>query len=215
MVNIYITVGATIPFDGMINTIFQDFNESLSNHLLAKKSEQINIIAQCGSTYNSLYEKNIETQVDLKAAVDLDSEYSKSLNTKEMRSVSYVKDSIKINIAFFNLSSNLGSFLKKYNPDIVISHAGTGSLLDALGNQKNDSVSIIAVVNESLMNNHQLEIGEKLEKYGVLTCCKNLGDLRERMCTWGFAKPTNTQKASRSKLQRGYNENFNSGVLMF
>lgn len=215
MVNVYITVGATIPFDGMVNTIFKDLNKSLLKHLLVTKPEQINIIAQCGSTYKSLFEENITTQVDLKAIVELSSEYNRLLKTTELCSVSYLKDNVEVNVTFFNLSSNLDTFLNNYNPDIVISHAGTGSLLDALGPQKKDTASIIAVVNETLMNNHQLEIGEKLEKYGLVTCCKNLRDLRETICTWGFNRKNDSDKASRIKLQRGYNANFKTGVLMF
>ncbi|XP_076655170.1 cell division cycle 5-related protein-like [Halictus rubicundus] len=42
--------------------------------------------------------------------------------------------------------------------DLIISHAGAGSILDALENQKN----LIVVANNSLMHNHQLELAEQL-----------------------------------------------------
>ncbi|KAI5837953.1 glycosyl transferase [Morchella snyderi] len=48
--------------------------------------------------------------------------------------------------------------------DLVISHAGSGSILDALRYQK----ILIVVPNESLMDNHQKELSEELERQGYL-----------------------------------------------
>ena len=198
MVNVYITVGATIPFDGMINTIFKNLNENILKHLLSLSPNEINIFAQCGSTFNSLYEKNIHNQVDKNLVAKTINPYNKLLNTEELKSITFKKQNININITFFNLSSNLNNFLKEFKPDIVISHAGTGSLLDALANNNNNNDSkiklrakkIVAVVNDTLMNNHQLEIGEKLESYGLLTCCKNLKELEQNLSLIHISEPT-------------------------
>ena len=229
MVNVYITVGATIPFDGMINTIFKNLNENILKHLLSLSPNEINIFAQCGSTFNSLYEKNIHNQVDKNLVAKTINPYNKLLNTEELKSITFKKQNININITFFNLSSNLNNFLKEFKPDIVISHAGTGSLLDALANNNNNNDSkiklrakkIVAVVNDTLMNNHQLEIGEKLESYGLLTCCKNLKELEQNMEKGSFINDNSeniddTRTFSNEKLlQRGFNETFNNEVLMF
>lgn len=230
MVNVYITVGATIPFDGMINTIFENLNENILKHLLSLSPNEINIFAQCGSTFNSLYEKNIHNQVDKNLVAKTINPYNKLLNTEELKSITFKKQNININITFFNLSSNLNNFLKEFKPDIVISHAGTGSLLDALANNNNNNndskiklraKKIVAVVNDTLMNNHQLEIGEKLESYGLLTCCKNLKELEQNMEKGSFINDNSeniddTRTFSNEKLlQRGFNETFSNEVLMF
>ncbi|GFR65948.1 UDP-N-acetylglucosamine transferase subunit ALG13 homolog [Elysia marginata] len=51
--------------------------------------------------------------------------------------------------------------------DLVISHAGAGSILDALGCGK----KVLVVVNEELMGNHQTELAEALAKEGYLHFC--------------------------------------------
>jgi len=48
--------------------------------------------------------------------------------------------------------------------DLVISHAGAGSVLDALRYQKR----LLVVVNEELMDNHQRELARELQKTGYL-----------------------------------------------
>ncbi|KAG0366233.1 hypothetical protein BGZ54_005631 [Gamsiella multidivaricata] len=50
---------------------------------------------------------------------------------------------------------------------LVISHAGSGSILEALRLKK----KLIVVVNEDLMDNHQLELGSSLHEQGYLVCC--------------------------------------------
>ena len=51
--------------------------------------------------------------------------------------------------------------------DLVISHAGAGSILDALGCGK----KVLVVVNEELMGNHQTELAEALAKEHYLHFC--------------------------------------------
>ncbi|XP_012500984.1 PREDICTED: putative bifunctional UDP-N-acetylglucosamine transferase and deubiquitinase ALG13 isoform X3 [Propithecus coquereli] len=51
--------------------------------------------------------------------------------------------------------------------DLVISHAGAGSCLETLEKGK----PIVVVINEKLMNNHQLELAKQLHKEGHLFYC--------------------------------------------
>lgn len=61
-------------------------------------------------------------------------------------------------ITFFNYKKGLHNEMKK--ADLIISHSGSGSLFEALALKK----KVIAVVNDTLMDNHQLEIAEELHK---------------------------------------------------
>ncbi|XP_027691236.1 UDP-N-acetylglucosamine transferase subunit ALG13 homolog isoform X2 [Vombatus ursinus] len=51
--------------------------------------------------------------------------------------------------------------------DLIISHAGAGSCLEALEEGK----PLVVVVNEKLMDNHQLELARQLHREGYLFYC--------------------------------------------
>jgi|YelNatPaOPRAMG01_1025707.scaffolds.fasta_scaffold63256_2 UDP-N-acetylglucosamine transferase subunit ALG13 len=62
--------------------------------------------------------------------------------------------------------------------DLIISHAGAGSILEALEHAK----PLVVVVNESLMDNHQWELARALaeRKALVATTCAELGQALEQ-----------------------------------
>ncbi|XP_058804284.1 UDP-N-acetylglucosamine transferase subunit ALG13 homolog [Phymastichus coffea] len=80
-------------------------------------------------------------------------------------------------IEAFDLSPSLNEAMK--SADLVISHAGAGSCLEALELCK----PLIIVTNDLLMNNHQSELAEQLYKDGYLyySNCKDLCELVQKM----------------------------------
>lgn len=63
--------------------------------------------------------------------------------------------------------------------DLVISHAGAGSITEVLNANK----PLVVVVNELLMNNHQTELAEQLFEDGYLLYCKpkNLNETLQKI----------------------------------
>ena len=53
------------------------------------------------------------------------------------------------------------------NADLIISHAGAGSCLEALENRRR----LLVVINESLMDNHQIELACALKECNYLEYC--------------------------------------------
>jgi len=70
-----------------------------------------------------------------------------------------------INVQQFDLKTSIEKDILE--ADLVISHAGAGTCIDVLGKQK----PLLVVVNDTLMNNHQIELAEQLHKDGYLVYC--------------------------------------------
>ncbi|CAH0399914.1 unnamed protein product [Chilo suppressalis] len=75
----------------------------------------------------------------------------------------YDKEGIQINV--FRFKDSILEDIK--SADLVISHAGAGSCLETLEAGK----PLLVVVNEELMDNHQLELAEQLQVDGHLYYC--------------------------------------------
>ncbi|EZA47434.1 UDP-N-acetylglucosamine transferase subunit ALG13 homolog [Ooceraea biroi] len=73
-------------------------------------------------------------------------------------------------IETFKLSPSIGEYMQ--SADLVISHAGAGSVLEALENRKH----LIVVINDLLMDNHQVELAEQLckDEHLYYCTCQNL-----------------------------------------
>jgi beta-1,4-N-acetylglucosaminyltransferase len=70
-----------------------------------------------------------------------------------------------------NLMSNFETVVKE--SDYIISHAGAGNILEGLKNKKH----LIIIVNDTLMDNHQIELAEALEKDNYISYIKNVADI--------------------------------------
>ena len=66
-------------------------------------------------------------------------------------------NAVKI-IETFNYTKNLPKYINEN--DVIISHAGAGTILEVLEAEK----KLIAVINDDLMDNHQTELARKMEE---------------------------------------------------
>ncbi|CAG8571520.1 215_t:CDS:2, partial [Scutellospora calospora] len=71
-------------------------------------------------------------------------------------------DQNEIQIIGYDYKSSLNQDMLE--SDLIISHAGSGSILESLRLNK----PLIVVINENLMNNHQAELAIELESKGYL-----------------------------------------------
>lgn len=80
-----------------------------------------------------------------------------------------------IKIEFYRFKESIREDIE--NADLVISHGGAGCCIETLEAGK----PLIAVINEDLMNNHQIEVASKLSEGGYLysTICDNLAHIIE------------------------------------
>ncbi|KRZ35459.1 UDP-N-acetylglucosamine transferase subunit ALG13 -like protein [Trichinella pseudospiralis] len=125
----------------------------------------------------SIYKHTIDVEPEklMKATVTSDSVLSalKSIGVGEIRlqigrgrheSVSALQIT-EPSIDFYRYKNSLAEDLKW--ADLVISHAGAASCLEALELEK----PLLVVVNDSLLDNHQVELADRLAKEGVLHYC--------------------------------------------
>jgi beta-1,4-N-acetylglucosaminyltransferase len=80
-------------------------------------------------------------------------------------------------VEYFDYKSSISEFID--SASLIISHAGAGTSLEALRADK----KLIVVPNESLLDNHQLELANKLaeEGYCLKASCSELGDALKKI----------------------------------
>ena len=93
-----------------------------------------------------------------------------NLDFSQQQQVQFQKN--RIQVFAYQYKSSIREDLT--SADLVISHAGAGSVLESLEANK----KLIVVVNEDLMDNHQLELAEKMYTEGFLlyTNCQGLAE---------------------------------------
>ncbi|KAL9013882.1 MAG: hypothetical protein Q9173_001459 [Seirophora scorigena] len=139
----FVTIGATASFDQLLQAVFSNaFFQALET------LEYTHLLLQYGKNGKKLLEE-LDTSMAAGRKINRhDIEISGfDFNTKglgqEMWSTKAAQDRAE---------------------GVVISHAGSGSILDALRIR----VPLIVVPNTSLLNNHQVELAEELAKQGYL-----------------------------------------------
>ena len=89
-----------------------------------------------------------------------------------------------VQVEFYQYKDSIAKDMEQ--ADLVISHAGAGTIMQGLEAQK----KLLVVVNEDLMNNHQLEIAHQMEKENyLLHCtCSTLTDGLEKISKKDFQR---------------------------
>ncbi|CAB4253077.1 similar to Saccharomyces cerevisiae YGL047W ALG13 Catalytic component of UDP-GlcNAc transferase, required for the second step of dolichyl- linked oligosaccharide synthesis [Maudiozyma barnettii] len=158
MKTIFVTCGATVPFPDLINSI-------LSKNFIdcAVENGFTRIIAQIGNGYT-------ETLVNQVAKLSMADDYMCHVMADELGcnsiASSFKFESNGLEFIAIEYSSKIEDLITIHG-DLVISHGGTGSILDSLRLRK----PLIVCVNDNLMDNHQQQIADKFENSGYIVSC--------------------------------------------
>lgn len=79
----------------------------------------------------------------------------------------------KIEVQVSTILNNFENIIKE--SALVISHGGAGIILESLKNKR----KIIVCVNDTLMDNHQVELASSLEEENYVVYCKDLSKIVE------------------------------------
>ncbi|SCU77751.1 LAFA_0A03202g1_1 [Lachancea sp. 'fantastica'] len=152
---VVVTCGATVPFPGLVEAIL-DLNFL---HAIHERWGFGRVIIQYGKGYNVEFEKRMRFLGSEPERKDTVVEISKKLGV-ELEFYGRVGG---VEICGFAFTTAIQDLLRTH-ADVVVSHAGTGSILDALRLQKR----LVVVANTGLMDNHQMQITDRLESRGHL-----------------------------------------------
>ncbi|KAF9917801.1 N-acetylglucosaminyldiphosphodolichol N-acetylglucosaminyltransferase catalytic subunit alg13 [Lobosporangium transversale] len=155
--SIFVTVGTT-RFDKLVNAI--------------SSPDLLQLMHDLGFTHLSLQHGNSIVPTLFLPTID----NSEATTTATVTTIVKV-ESMQIEVYKYKASLHDDMI----NADLIISHAGAGSILEALRLQK----KLIVVVNEDLMDNHQQELGSALHEQGYLVYC-NVLDLGKALRDKGY-----------------------------
>lgn len=149
MKTVFVTVGTT-KFERLIDTVLSDNILDIFNKQGFKK-----IIVQIGNGNHEKLFPNVTWEKNSVVCLK-----KKSLDIEVYRFKNTLKDDLD-------------------QADLVISHAGSGSIIESLEAKKR----LVVVCNEDLMDNHQFELAEKMFQLGYLlyTTCSFLDTTLNRL----------------------------------
>lgn len=164
--SILFTTGATVTFQPLIEYVTTaDFLQFLQHQGFSKVTIQYG--NETDSKGNNVSKKIFSEALARGGAVArLDLQIQNCTNDKSTTTLANDLFSVEA----FAYSNDIQAYISQ--ADVVVSHAGTGSILDTLRAQ----VPLIVVVNDSLMDNHQLEVASQFESAGYLLLVRS-GDL--------------------------------------
>lgn len=150
----FVTCGATVPFPALVEAVLApEFVGCLSQEGYRVLCVQFGR----GYDFEAQFTSLTCTRMPLESAEV--SELRQLVRDERVTVMGYkVQDVVVLGFAY---SNNILQIIDRYG-DVVISHAGTGSILDSLRLNK----KLIVVVNHTLMDNHQKQIAEKFQNLG-------------------------------------------------
>ncbi|AAS54448.1 AGL042Wp [Eremothecium gossypii ATCC 10895] len=146
---VVVTCGATVPFPGLVNAV-------LDRRVLAELAQCgfSRVMVQYGRGFAAEFERQVGAAGAVRAACDAEGLEGCDAHAWRWQGLEI------IGFAFHaQMESLIGT-----SAALVVSHAGTGSILDALRQQK----PLIVCVNEALLDNHQEQIARRFEALGHL-----------------------------------------------
>lgn len=164
MKQVLITTGATVTFQELMKSVLK---KVFLNRLVEYKYDHM--IVQYGKSEESI-------EFIRKLISELGNFNVKEYNNKDtghnFEFLYDLKGILKVRCIQFDslLIENFTSL-----SDLVISHAGTGSIIDTLRITQRD-IRLIVMINEKLKDNHQSEIADAFKSLGVLESVGSNGD---------------------------------------
>ncbi|AJR76565.1 AAR_G0019840.mRNA.1.CDS.1 [Saccharomyces cerevisiae] len=154
---LFVTCGATVPFPKLVSCVLRDeFCQELIQYGFVR------LIIQFGRNYSSEFEHLVQERGGQRESQKIPIDQFGCGDTARQ----YVLMNGKLKVIGFDFSTKMQSIIRDYS-DLVISHAGTGSILDSLRLNK----PLIVCVNDSLMDNHQQQIADKFVELGYVWSC--------------------------------------------
>ncbi|CAI4062406.1 hypothetical protein N7582_002126 [Saccharomyces uvarum] len=154
---IFVTCGATIPFPKLVSCVLSDgFCRELVEYGFVR------LIIQFGRNFTTEFERLVQERRGKIEDTEIpDGEFGCGGDIRR-----YALMGGKLEVIGFDFSTKVQKIISDLS-NLVISHAGTGSILDALRLNK----PLIVCVNDSLMDNHQQQIADKFVALGYVWSC--------------------------------------------
>lgn len=168
MKQVLVTTGATVTFKGLIAGVIRT---EFLDLLIELKYD--NIVIQYGKSDESVvFVQNLIKKLD-NAVFNFKQGIDEKNNTGYNISFRYEHDNDKkLNVKCIQFDSKLIQNYTKYSK-LVISHAGTGSIIDTLRVNSGNDIQLIVMINEGLKDNHQVEIANAFESLGVVSSVRS------------------------------------------
>ncbi|KAF3987623.1 hypothetical protein FT663_03199 [Candidozyma haemuli var. vulneris] len=155
--SILFTTGATVTFHKLVDYVVDpSFLSSLHNIGYSKFAIQFGNEVSPTQHISKKYFSDAIASNQLMEKLDLS--IQNEFNDKSVTRLG----SPDLSITVFPFAPSINDYIA--DADIVVSHAGTGSILDVLRLGK----PLIVVTNQDLMNDHQEEVAAQFEKLGYL-----------------------------------------------